>query len=96
VAGQSKSRESAFFAALNRHAPVRTKRLIFSRWVAIEDFKEKVERRRYLEIILTENDVVANVQNGIGRHIHGSEPVVFKDLAEKEGTRGAETPGHMI
>jgi hypothetical protein len=63
VAGQSESREIAFLAALDGDAPIRAQRLIFTRWVAVKNVKEEIKGWRNLEIVLTENNKVADVQD---------------------------------
>ena len=63
---------------------------------AMKEFDKKIEVWRNLEVRLTENGKVADIQDRVRPDVLRSQTVVMKNLTKEKRTRGAETPGYVF
>ena len=63
---------------------------------AVEKFKKEIEIWRDLQIQLTKDSEVTDVEDRVRPNILGSQSKMMKNLAEEKRTRGAKTPGYVF
>ena len=63
---------------------------------AMKEFDKKIEVWRNLEVRLTENGKVTDIQDRVRPDVLRSQAIVMKNLTKEKRTRGAKTPGYMF
>ena len=61
---------------------------VFTLGFAMKKFKKKIQIQRNLEVRLTQDNKVANIQDRVRTNVVESQTVMMKDLMEKERAGG--------
>ena len=64
----------------------------FRLFIAVKELQEQIYSWLYLEVNFTKDSEVANIHNGVGRKILGSQAIICENITEEMKAGQPETP----